>query len=254
MTLPALLSGKRIAVLGSASGLGMALARAAEAAGAEVHGIDHSRNFEGLAAFYLADLSDPQALTAVANALPEGLDGLAALPALPNSTPRDVLLHGLLAPRLLAEALAPKMAHGGAVVLRGAPMTHHWADTLSELRAAMNLRHDGVDAFVTRWGLHLDPARTARTAGWALAAWAMAHCRTWSAKGLRINVLAPASPDGHLPPEICATTGQDARRGTELTAEAALFLLSDLSKGMTGATLATDGGLSAQMLCRRDGL
>lgn len=254
MTLPALLSGKRIAILGSSSGLGLALARAADAAGAEVHGIDQTRNFDGLSAFYLADLSDPDALRAAAHALPQGLDGVAALPALPQAGPRDVLLQGLLAPRLLAQELAPRLAQNASIVLRGAPLWHHRADSLPEIRAAMTLRHDSVDRFIPRWGLHLDPARTAQTVGWALNAWAMAHCWTWAAQGVRINTLSPASPDGHLPPPISAATGESAPRGTELAAQAALFLLSDLSRGMTGADLATDGGLTAQRLCQRDGL
>lgn len=254
MSLPALLSGKRIAILGSASGLGLALAAAAEAAGAEVHGIDQHRNFEGLSAFYMADLSDAGALRAAATALPEGLDGIALLPVLPDGNPRDVLLQGLLAPRILVQELAPRLAQGASIVLRGAPITHHWADTLPEIRAAMTLRHDAVDGFIPRWGLNLDPARASQTVGWALSAWAMAQCWTWAAQGVRINTLTPATADGHLPPEISAATGESAPRGTEHAAHAALFLLSDLSHGMTGANLATDGGLTAQRLCRRDGL
>lgn len=254
MTLPALLAGKRIAVLGSASGLGLATARAAQAAGAEVHGIDQTRNFDALAAFYMADLADADALRAVAHALPQGLDGVALLPALPDGAPRDILLHGLLAPRMVAQELAPRLAPGASIVLRGAPLTHHWDDSLSETRAAMTLRHDAVDGFVPRWGLHLDPARAVQTVGWALLAWAMAQCWTWAAQGVRINALTPASPDGHLPPRITAAMGQSAPRGTEQAAHAALFLLSDLSAGMTGANLAADGGLTAQRQSRRDGL
>lgn len=251
MTLPAQLSGKRIAILGSASGLGLALARAAESAGAEVHGIDQIRNFDALAAFYMADLADPDALRALARALPEGLDGAAFLPTLPDGPPRDLLLQGLLAPRLLAQELAPRLAKGAALVLRGAPLSHHREERLPEIRAAMALRHDAVDNFIPRWGLNLDPARIPQTIGWALNAWAMSHCHRWA---VRINTLTPASPDGHLPPAIEAATGYRAMQGTDHAAQAALFLLSDLSRGMTGANLVTDGGLTAQRLCRRDGL
>lgn len=254
MTQPALLSGKRIAVLGSASGLGLAVARALDAAGAEVHGIDDERGFEGVAAFYRADLTDADAIAATAHALPEGLDGLALFPALPGGGPRDVLAHGLLAPRLLAASLAPRLGHGAAIVLRGAPVTGHWADCLPETRAAMALRHDGVERFVAQWGLALDPARTARTVGWALAGFAMAQRWAWAGQGVRINALSPASPDGRLPPEIVAATGQEAAAGPHHAASAALFLLSDLSRGLTGAVLAADGGLSAQTMCRLDGL
>lgn len=254
MSTAALLSGKRIAVLGSTSGLGLALARLADAAGAEVHGIDSARNFEAVAAFYQADLRDPQALEDVAHSLPEGLDGIALLPAMPQGGPREVLELALLAPRLLAEAVAPRLAGGASILLRGAPVTEHWPAALAETRAAMALRHDGVEGFIKLWGLTVEPQRASRTAGWALLAWAAAHRWTWAARDIRINALTPASPDGHLPSGIAAARGHGPARGTHQAAQAALFLLSDLSAGMTGATLATDGGLSAQMTCRRDGL
>lgn len=253
-TAPGLLHAKRIAVLGSARGLGLAVAQAAEAAGAEVHGIDTFRRFEGLAAFYQADLSDASALGAVAAALPEGLDGLIACPDIDALAPRDTLLLGLLAPRVLAEALAPRMARGASVVLRGAPVMPHRPESLPEIRAAMALRHADAGAFVTRWGLHLDPARTARTVGWALIAWVMAHCWRYADRDIRMNAVSPASASGHLPPEIVAARGHDAAMGAGQAAQAALFLLSDLSRGMTGANLAVDGGLSAQALCRADGI
>ncbi|TVP72492.1 MAG: NAD-dependent epimerase/dehydratase family protein [Rhodobacteraceae bacterium] len=254
MTPSTLLSGKRIAILGSAGGLGLTLARAAQNAGAEVHGIDRNRNFEAVAAFYRADLADPDALGEVAQALPMGLDGVAFVPALPGDAPRDLLIHGLLAPRVLAQSLAPRLAHGAAIVMRGAPVSQHWEDSLPEIRAAMALRHEGVDSFIPRWGLHLDPARTSQTVGWALYAWAMAQCATLAGRGIRINTLTPASPDGSLPPTRCAVRADYETNGTLLAADAALFLLSDLSRGMTGANLVTDGGLTAQRLCRRDGL
>ena len=253
-TAPGLLRDKRIAVLGSARGLGLAVAHAAEAAGAEVHGIDSVRRFEGLAAFYQADLSDALALSAVASALPEGLDGLVACPDLDALVPKDTLVLGLLAPRVLSEAVAPRMAQGASIVVRGAPVTPHWAERLSEIRAAMALRHADAGEFVTRWGLHLDPARTVRTVGWALMAWAMVHRWRYADRDIRMNTFSPANASGHLPPEIVAARGHDAAMGTTDAAQAALFLLSDLSRGMTGANLAVDGGMSAQMLCHADGI
>lgn len=253
-TAPGLLRAKRIAVLGSARGLGLAVAQAAEAAGAEVHGIDNERRFEGLAAFYQADISDASALSAVAAALPEGLNGLVACPDLDALAPKETLVLGLLAPRVLSEAVAPRMAQGASLVLRGAPLTPQWTEHLSEIRAAMALRHEDAGEFVTRWGLHLDPARTVRTVGWGLLAWVMAHRWRHAARDIRMNVFSPASPNGRLPPEIVSARSHDAATGITDAAQAALFLLSDMSRGMTGANLAVDGGMSAQALCRADGI
>ena len=58
LSLPPLLEGKRVAVLGSASGLGLAVAAAAEAAGAEVLGIDADKAFDHVVEFYRVDLTD----------------------------------------------------------------------------------------------------------------------------------------------------------------------------------------------------
>ena len=133
-------------------------------------------------------------------------------------------------------------------------MTERWAECLPEIRAAMALRHEGVGGFIPRWGLDAEPARAERLAGWAMLAFAMAQRWRWAARDIRINALTPAHTDGYLPPEISAARGHDGARGTLDAARAAIFLLSDLSSGMTGANLASDGGLAAQMLCRRDGL
>jgi NAD(P)-dependent dehydrogenase (short-subunit alcohol dehydrogenase family) len=253
-TFPSLLAGKRLVVLGSATGLGYAVALAADAAGAEVLGLDDQKRFDGLHALYHADLTDPAALDAAVAALPDGLDGVALLPDPGTSGPSQTLARALLAPRHLARALAPKLAHGGSVVFRGAPVTAHWPTSLAETRAAMALRWSDIDAFVTRWGLLAEPARAIRTAGWGCLGWAMAHAHDNSQHGVRVNTITPATPDGHLPPAIAAHLGVEGSAGAQIAARAVLFLLSDLSAGITGTNLAADGGASAQYTTRLDGL
>jgi NAD(P)-dependent dehydrogenase (short-subunit alcohol dehydrogenase family) len=239
---PTLLAGRRIAVLGSGGGLGRAVARAAQAAGAEVLGIGAQPVFDHVSAFYRADPGDMQA---VAAALPEGLDGLALFPDLTASEPAQVLAQGVIGPRLLAHALAPRMARGASIVVRAAPMGDDWAATLSMIRAAMALRPDDLAGFVPRWGLAAEPTRAPRLAGWAMGAWAMANRWTWA--GVRVNALTPATPDGRLPPAIAAQLSRAEGDGPDLAAQTAVFLLSALSQGLTGANIAADGGMTAQM-------
>lgn len=251
---PLLLAGKRVVVLGSGSGLGQAVARYAETAGAEVLGVDDRKVFDGLAALYHADLHDPAALDAAAHALPDGIDGLALLPDPGTGGPQQTLARALLAPRHLARALAPKLAHGAALLACGAPPHGTWRAQLGETRAAAALRWDDLDGFAARWGLLAEPDRTTRTAGWAMLAWVMAQHARWADRAIRLNALTPASHDGRLPPDIVAASGQDAASGTDTAARAALFLLSDLSQGLTGANLAADGGLCARIMTSLDGL
>jgi NAD(P)-dependent dehydrogenase (short-subunit alcohol dehydrogenase family) len=252
--LPPLLPGRRVVVLGSGGGLGRAVALTAEAAGAEVLGVDEARVFDGLAALYRADLADPAALDAAAAALPEGIAALALFPDPGAGDAASVLARALVAPRRLAEALAPKLAPGAAIVARGAPPHAAWHEALAETRAAAALRWEDVAGFVTRWRLDAEPARAVRTAGWGMLAWVAARRWTWAARGVRVNALTPAAPDGRLPPEVAAARGVEAGRGTEDAARAALFLMSDLSVGLTGANVAADGGLSARISAQLDGL
>ncbi|HMO73295.1 MAG TPA: hypothetical protein PKC84_16935, partial [Paracoccaceae bacterium] len=148
--LPPLLAGRRVVVMGSAGGLGLAVARAADAAGAEVIGLDDRRGFEAVAALYLADLHDAAALDAAAAQLPDGIDALALFPDPGEGTPAQVLARALLAPRHWAERLAPHLNPGGAIVLRGAPPHAARAGRLAEVRAAMALRPDDLDGFADR--------------------------------------------------------------------------------------------------------
>lgn len=251
-TLPPLLTGRRIAVLGSASGLGLAVAAACNGAGAEVLGIDSVARFDHVTTFYKTEPGDPLAMDAVAGALPDGLDGLALFPAMGDGT--DGLAAALAAPKRLAELMAPRMAQRGAIVACAAPVTGAWGASLGLIRAAAALRPGDEAEFAVRWSIAVEPALGARAIGWGMLAWVMAHRWTWAAQGIRVNALTPAEPNGFLPPAIAAARGLDAADGPRLVAQAALFLLSSLSEGVTGANLAADGGASAQTQTSLEGL
>lgn len=248
---PTLLTGRRVAVLGAGGGLGAAVAAAARAGGAQVLGLDPRARFDGLDALYRYDPADPGAAQALAAALPDGLEALVLMPDLSGLDPAAVLDQGCALPLALAQALAPRMAPGGAIVVRGATGPDRAAH-LAAIRAARALRPGQGTAFAERWGLLAEPARAPLLAGWALGAWAMARATAWP--GLRVNAVAPAAPDGRLPPATAAAAGMDQATGPALAARAALFLISPLSQGLTGACLAADGGMAAQMHAVAEGL
>lgn len=248
--MPPLLAGRTVAVLGSSQGLGRAVAAACAASGAEVLGIDSTPVFDDLAAFYRFDPADPLAMDAVAAALPEGLDGLALFPAQPAGV--AALGPALAAPKQLAALVAPRMAPGGAVVVRAAPRTGDWAGALGLVRAAMALRPGAEAGFAATWDMAREPSRAAQAVGWGMLAFAMAQAWAWP--GVRINALVPAAPDGRLTPQVSAARGLDAAEGPALAAQAAVFLLCPLSAGLTGAVLAADGGLSARIQTSLEGL
>jgi NAD(P)-dependent dehydrogenase (short-subunit alcohol dehydrogenase family) len=245
---PTLLMGRRVVVLGSGGGLGRAVAQAARDAGAEVLGIDPRAAFGPVDALYRAG---PDEAEAVAAALPDDLDALVLTPDLTEPDPAVILKHGVTGPIRLAEALAPRLPPGAAIVVRGA----HGPDRAAHLpaiRAGRSLRPDDATAFAARWGLTAEPARAPLLAGWAMAAWALSRAAAWP--HLRVNAITPAAPDGRLPPAQAAALGIPESEGAQIAARAAVFLISPLSMGLTGAQLATDGGLAAQTQSVHEGL
>jgi|JI8StandDraft_2_1071088.scaffolds.fasta_scaffold02792_3 hypothetical protein len=226
--MPPLLAGRKVAVLGSARGLGRAVAAACEGAGAEVLGIDSEAVFDHVSAFYRFDAGDPLAMDAVAAALPEGLDGLALLP-------QGGLGAALAAPKRLAGLIAPRMAQGGAIVAQAAPVTGDWPASLGLIRAAAALRPGDEAAFADRWHLAQEPALESRAIGWGMLAFVLAHHARWP--GIRLNAL---STDPLADPHPAAL--------------AAVFLLGPLSAALNGAHLAADGGRSARIQTSLDGL
>ncbi len=225
---PSLLAGRKIAVLGSSRGLGAAVAAACASAGAEVLGIDDSPVFDNLSAFYRIDTADPLAIDAVAAALPDGLDGLALFPA-------GGLGPALAAPKRLLALMAPRIAHGGAIVTRAAPVTGDWHTSLALTRAAAALKPGDEGAFAATWSLSKEPALEARAIGWGMLAFTLARHARWPS--IRVNAL---TTDPLVDPHPAAL--------------AAVFLLSPLSAGLSGANLAADGGVSARIQTSLDGL
>ena len=253
--MPALLSGKRIAVLGSARGLGLAVAKATTEAGAEVIGIDAVAGFAHVSEFFRLDPGEPAAIDRLAEALPDGLDGLCLVPALdPADTVEQALLRGVMGPTRLALRLAPSMAAGGAIVTQGTAHDGARAQHLGLIRAALALRRDSAEGFGQRWGLAAEPALTPRLIAWAMEAWVMQHRWSWAPQGPRTACLVTASPDGRLPPHIAAARGLEAGMGQHQAAQAAVFMFSALAAGMTGSALAADGGLSAETQTSLEGL
>lgn len=253
--LPPLLPGKRIAVLGSAGGLGLAVAEAASDAGAEVIGIDAVAGFAHVSEFFHVDPGDLGAIERLIALLPEGLDGL-CLFGEPGAAMRadQAVLRCVAGPTRLAEGLAARMAPGAAIVTQGAPHTPERDAHLALIRAALALRPETAQGFGARWGLEAEPHLVAKTIGWAMAAWAMRHRWTWAARQQRTACVITATPDGRLPAQIAALRGAEGARGQTEAAQAAIFVLSDHSAGLTGAVLTADGGLTAQIQTTLDGL
>ena len=69
-----LLTGKKIVVTGSGSGIGWESAKVLAEQGAFVLGVDLNKKFDHVDELYRADMSDPRAIDALIDVLPDDID------------------------------------------------------------------------------------------------------------------------------------------------------------------------------------
>lgn len=231
-------SGQQVLVCGGSDGIGYGIARAFEAAGANVaitgtkDRAQYDQNFTGLT-YYRLDVQDAHAITQLANCF-------STLNVLVNSAGAvlwkkaeferegfekilSINLSGAM--QLCTEFHDHLAASGGSIV---------HVDSVASLSPAVN-----------------NPAYSASKAG--LVQLTKALAKKWGADGIRVNTIAPGmvptkmTKNQSSPEQIAAFSKINpiGRYGTpDDMAGAALFLASPLASYVTGQQLVVDGGLS----------
>lgn len=237
------LAGRRVIVTGAARGIGRAIAMRFAEESARVAALDRQADPASAAGLaFEVDLRDPDAISAVMQAAITALGGLEILvnaaaaltPAakaeeLPLSAWAEALAVNLSAPFLTCAAAIPAMRAGGGGAIvnivsvfgrRPAPEAAAYCATkggLAQLTRTLALDHasDGIRVNTLSPGA----VRTERLAD------------LYGSMAEGEAALAPAHPVGRIavPAEI---------------AEAALYLVSDQSRFITGTDLVIDGGFS----------
>ena len=259
-----LVKGKRIVVTGSSSGIGWETARILTAQGAEVLGVDVTKNFDHVEEFYRADLSDKRTIEALVDALPDGIDGLVNNAGLPPTRPAEQLLAvNLVGLKHLTYQMMPKMSDNASIVNVASLAGIGWPDAIDAIKAADDLTFDNITAFIDRWKVGNEAGRSYFFSKEALVVWTMQNRWTWRDRGIRMNAVSPGPVDTPILGDFLATLGARAeedrtvmdRPGTAADiAPLIAFLLSDMTHWIRGTNIPTDGGMSSNILCRLHGL
>ena len=259
-----LLRGKRIVVTGSASGIGWETAKLLSQQGAEVLGVDITKNFDHVEEFYRADLSDPRAIDALIDVMPGGIDGLVNNAGLPPTRPAEQLLAiNLLAVKRLTLGLVPKMNAGGSIVNVASLAGFGWPQAVDAIKASETLDFGDIAGFMAAHNITNEGGRSYFFTKEALIVWTMQNRWTWRDRGIRINAVSPGPVNTPIIGDFLETLGaraeEDARvmdRPGEATdiAPVIAFMLSDLSQWIRGTNIPSDGGMSSNILCDMHGL
>lgn len=258
-----LLKGKRIVVTGSGSGIGLETSKLLAEQGAEVLGVDVNKGFEHVEEFYRADLGDRRTIDALADALPDGIDGLVNNAGLPPTRPAEQLLAvNLIGLKHLTLRLVPKMNDSASIVNVASLAGIGWPDSVEAIRASEELDFAGIPDFVRQWNVGSEGGRSYFFSKEALIVWTMRNRWTWRDRGIRMNSVSPGPVNTPILGDFLETLGARAEEDAKVMdrpgeptdiAPVIAFLLSDLSGWIRGTNIPADGGMFSNILCGKHG-
>jgi NAD(P)-dependent dehydrogenase (short-subunit alcohol dehydrogenase family) len=229
----------KVLVTGAASGIGAALMTEL---GAAAIGLDRHD------AEIVCDLTDPQAIAAVAGRIDGALDGIAHVAGLPGTADATAIFAvNVFAPDLLTKALLPRLRHGAGIVAVSsiAALRCEWA--VSELDALI----DGGRADIA----DLSGPQAYEISKATLNRWVVRQSAALKGRGIRVNGVSPGPVETPILADFRETMGEDriaaaaalaGRHGRpEEIASALAFLLGPDAGWINGTDLRVDGGFHA---------
>ena len=243
------LAGRTALVTGSSRGIGLGIARAFAAAGAELHLLADDAAVEGVAASlgargYVADITDGAAVGKVVASIPR-LDILINNAGLERLTPvedgsaeneatfRRIIDTNVVGTFLITRAALPRMGKGGRIVNTASI----WGRVAEANFSAYVASKHAVIGLTKTWAKELGPRGIAVNAvapGWVRTESSMRSLKTMAA---RAGVEESALLD-----DIVGVQAMPGLMEPDDIAGAYLFLASDQAANITGQTLGIDRG------------
>jgi len=243
--------GKRVAIVGCATGMGEACARTLVAMGAEVHGADIRASPVELASFSLLDLKDWNAIDRVVDAIGGEIDALFNCAGLPQTFPgADVLAVNFLGLRHWTEQWVPRIKNGGAIATISSLAGMRYLSRLDLLKDVMTKeRQDFLDWAAANASTVGDTYSFAKE---LLNCWTQMLAMDLAPRGIRANVTMPSPTETPMiaafeqiagKERLASFYGPAGRRSTaQEQAEALILLNSDFAGFINAVCLPVDGG------------
>ncbi len=241
--------GKRVLVVGGATGMGAAAAELALDAGAEVVVMDFADvKLSGVKSIHL-NLADEASIDAAVDACGGPIDALLACAGVADGTPGIEKINFVGHRHLIDRAIdAGLLGRGSSIGFISSAAGLGWEATLEEFNGLLETPdfESGAAWFVEHEKCHYMATKQAVCAYVASQAYPMLK------RGIRINAICPGPTDTPLAQankELWLGFGTDYRAETGIEASTPLeqaypllFLCSDAAVGISGITLITDAG------------
>jgi NAD(P)-dependent dehydrogenase (short-subunit alcohol dehydrogenase family) len=248
--------GKRVLVVGGATGMGAATAKRAKEAGAKVIVLDIAQVDFPVDEFIQIDLRDKSSVDAVVGRLDRPLDAVFSCAGVADGT-RGIMVINFIAQRRLLEGLIAKEAlpRGSAIGMISSTAGNGWRTNIAQVQEFLAIRD--WDQQVAWIDAHKSDDYMSNADGYRFSKEAMCGYVSQSAtellkRGIRINSILPGPTDTPLAranADIWLAYATDYRNAVgvkHLTpdemAYPLLYLCSPLASGITGENLVVDQG------------
>jgi NAD(P)-dependent dehydrogenase (short-subunit alcohol dehydrogenase family) len=254
--------GKRVLIVGGATGMGAAAAQRATELGAEVTVLDVAEVKFPVKAFTQIDLRDKASVDAVIDKLEGPFHALFSCAGVADGT-RGIVLINFIAQRRLIEGLVAKGAlpHGSAIGTISSTAGNGWQQALPQINEFLAIPDwDGQVKWIEA---HKSDDRMTNADGYmfskrAMCAYVAMQAFSLLKKGVRINSVLPGPTDTPLAranADVWLAYASDYRAAAGVKhlqpqeiADMLIFLCSPLASGVTGENLVVDQGHTATQL------